>query len=721
MESAGTIRRELIARTLRVPGVDGPDGDGRAAARQLDIALMAVNFKCSGELLTRLSRLHPVAVWDIGGGVLDAVRHVVGDHVRHNAYFLDFPANVPDTLDFWAACVVEALRDPYAAEPVAEQLAAGELNLLDLPSYGRYQHTYEELLAAHEPLIGAAADRKMVLGLGGPLGEESHALYLRLAGTPVPLFEADLPLLGVLAELHVGDAQPDAIPNRECRAVVNGVAMRHGLPLRVDTPVDVLRLACALSGGDVTLRARTRLRSFTRSERRALLAALDGVIAASPAKLADVGRRRERFKRLGERLHPHEYPRWPAAQAVFAVARGERVARSIGGRVEVALRAGEPSAAIAALAPAPGMLIRAVDRLARCGADHAELTAAVRVAAPDVATSVLLSLREHLLNRGAPLSARIFVNREGRAWVTPDERPPLPAALVAGLAAALDAELAGRLPRADRLVVDPAIRAVAVPLSDKTRPGGLGILPRGSILPATDLLRFFVYWKQTAIGTDFDLGVLLLDERFEAVGQVSWTNLTEDGAVHSGDVIEAPAGATEFIDLDLGRVDPRVAYVVPQVDVFSGEGFDQVEEAFFGFMQRTPEQQGRPFEPRTVRAKSDLYGAGAVALPLLFGRGPDGSWHAKWMHLNLEGEPQFNAVERNHLSTSLLVQGIAERRNLTVGHLADLMDTGAGTTDTAGLDPAQPVTYLGLERPDELPAGSRCFTPANLTELLSSA
>ena len=51
-------------------------------------------------------------------------------------------------------------------------------------------------------------------------------------------------------------------------------------------------------------------------------------------------------KRLGERLHPHEYPEPPHAQDVFAVARGDRRVRSLAGRVELALAAGD--------LPAPG-------------------------------------------------------------------------------------------------------------------------------------------------------------------------------------------------------------------------------------------------------------------------------------------------------------------------------------------------------------------------------
>lgn len=115
---------------------------------------------------------------------------------------------------------------------------------------------------------------------------------------------------------------------RENRAVVNAARLGAGAGLLVDTVTDVLRAACALSGGDVTLTEPTRVRSLSRPVRRALLTALDGVVAASPAKLADVGAHREAFKRLGERLRPHEYPRLPHAADVFAVARGEKRAHS---------------------------------------------------------------------------------------------------------------------------------------------------------------------------------------------------------------------------------------------------------------------------------------------------------------------------------------------------------------------------------------------------------
>ncbi|MFF2348559.1 hypothetical protein ACFVVL_02140 [Kitasatospora sp. NPDC058115] len=713
----------VVRHTFRLPAPDGPAGNGEAAARQFDTALMSVGFKLSAGSLERLSGLSAQAVHDTALRTLPTVRELSGDHVRHNAYFVDFPAHVPDTVDFWARCIGEALADDDTREHTLAQLDAGVVDLLTLPRYGRYQHTYAELLAAHDELIAAAGDRLTVLHPGGPLEDELTALYLALAGSATPLGEEALRDLGELAGHCAHGPQPGAIPVRENRAVVNRARLDAGADLLLDTVTDVLRLACALSDGDVTLARPTRFRPFSRPVRRALIAGLDAVVAAAPAKLGDVGAHREMFKRLGERLHPHEYPGRPHAAEVFAVARGEREARSFDSRVEEAFGAGDVAAAVRLLSAAPGKLFRALDRLLRACATEEQrgtVVAAAEAAAGRVSGRLLLSVREHLQNRRADGGGhRIFVNRTGRGRVFADVRPPLPPAEHGRLIAALDAEVSRRLPDPGHLLVDPAVLDVALPLSGNATSAGLGVLPRGSLSPVDgELLRFFMYWKQRERRTDLDLSALLLNESYETVSWLSYTSLTAIGGEHSGDITEAPEGASEFINLRLDTV--RAAFVVPQVDVYSGEGFEQVEESFFGFMLRDGEQAGRPFEPRTVRMKSDLRGPGRTAVPLAFLRGDDGRWHAKWLHLHLVGVPDAEQVEDNRVSVATLLRGVVEREYLTVRHLTDLMRQRAATValwDGAEV-PAGPVTYIGLERPEGLHPDSRVVTPENLRDLI---
>ncbi|MEU0945280.1 hypothetical protein ABZ379_21160 [Streptomyces canus] len=713
----------VIRHALRLPAPAGPAGEGDVAARQFDAALMSVGFKLSADALRTLSGLSANAVVETAVPTLATVREMAGDHVRHNVYFKDFPANVPDTFEFWMRCVREALEDGKARSGVLAQLRNGVVNLLTLPSYGTYRHTYDEMLAAHEELTAAVGDRLTVLHLGASLEDEVSALYLALAGSTTPLGDEHLADLKVLAEHCADGPQPETIPVRENRAVVNEARLKAGSGLLLDTVTDVLRLACALSGGDVSLQEPTRFHKLSRPVRRGLLAGLDEVVARAPAKLADVLAHREAFKRLGERLHPHEYPQWPRAAEVFAVARGEQKAYTFEARLEALLGADDVTGAAELLRSAPGRLFRALVRLLRTARTQEErdaVVAVVEAVAPEVSGRVVLSVREYLQNRAAETGRkRVFVNRAGRAHVADDTRGVVPEAERERLIAVLDAEIGRRLPSPERLLVDPDVLGVALPLSGRATSAGLGVLPRGSVSPVDgELLRFFVYWKQTQRVTDYDLSALLLDADYETVSWLSYTNLREVEGEHSGDITNAPDGASEFINLRLGAV--RGTYIVPQVNIYSGEKFEEAEESFFGFMLREEEQRGRPFEARTVRMKSELRGPGRVALPLAFRRAQDGSWHAKWLHLYLKGQPAYNRVEDNQVSVATLVRGIVEREQLTVGYLTSLMANGgtdAATWD-AGSVPDGPVTYIGLERPEGLHPDSVVITPENLRDLI---
>ena len=714
----------IIRKTRRLPRPEGGAGNGTAVAWELDAVLISVGFKLSREALEYLSGQDEGAVADFAVRVLDAVQEEVGDHVRHNTYFKDFPVGVPDTLEFWARCLSEALGDPafVEGEGVDGLTAGGGLNLLALPSYGRYLHSYEEMLAVHDELLPSAGNRLTLLHLGGTVEEEASKLYLALAGSRAPLGEDDLGTLRELAAHCADGPQPETIPVRENRAVINLVRLSAEREPLADSVTDVLRLALALSG-EGTEPEPVRFRSFSRRERRALLAALNRIVGDSPAKLGDVPARREQWKRLGERLHPHEYPQWPLAARVFAVARGEETARSFSSRVQENVDAGDVVGSVRLLTLAPGALFRSLDWLARSVSSQEErrvVLDAVRSTVDQVSGRVLLSVREHLADRIASRGGdRVFVNRHGKAWVSPDHRRPLDAELAGRLCDLLDEEVASRLPEVEHLVVDRDVWPVALPLSGKSAGSGFGVLPRGSVSPVEgDLLRFFIHWRQREEDTDYDLSVLLLGEDYSGDDHLSWTQLTGFGGEHSGDIVSAPEGASEFINLDLGKLTHRV--VVPQVLIYDGEGFHEVAESFFGFMTLDAEQAGAPFEPATVRMKSDLRGAGRGALPLVFLRGEDGRWRAKWLHLFLRGSARFNQVETTGVTATPLVRTFVDREFLRVRYLTDLWAAKAGTVSFLGEGdlPDAPVTFVGMERPEELPEGSQAFDLTNLADLI---
>ncbi len=133
-------------------------------------------------------------------------------------------------------------------------------------------------------------------------------------------------------------------------------------------------------------------------------------------------------------------------------------------------------------------------------------------------------------------------------------------------------------------------------------------------------------------------------------------------------------------------------------------------------MTRDGEQAGQPFEARTVRMKSALFGTSRTAVPLVFSRGEDGTWRASWLHLYLRGHGSAawggptNPVEGGRVTATMLARSVVEREYLRVGYLAGLWRRkGCEVTYVPrdGSVPALaseggPVTYLGLSLPADL-------------------
>lgn len=723
----------VFSRRHAVTLVKGPPmGDGQAVARQLDAVLMSIGFKCSEPLLTALSNLHPDYVIDVAVRVLGFARQEVGADKQHNVYFIDFPANVPDTMEFWMGLLVEGVRQAAAGGDTRVRGAVTTtgfiVDLLSLPGYGAYQHTYQEMLARHAEFEPLLADRMTILHLGRDIETEARALFAELTGSAVPLNETDLAAVRFLAPAYSTPFAVAAIPVRETRAVVNAERLRTGLPMVATTVTDVLRAAAELSGSDVTLAKPPKFASLSRRIRRELMAALE--LAASERSLPDMLRHPEAWKRLAERLHPHEFGQFPLAQRAFEVARGETDVQSRAGQAEAAFAAG--LAGKAARAMSPGEFYRSLDRLLReAGGVGGQKLAVVRQAehlAPEVSGRVLLSVREHLVNRVRTGGPRVFAGRRGRAWVTADRRSLLDEGVVRDVNGIIDAALVERLPQGGTFVFDPAILGAALPLSGRAQAEGLGSWPRGSVskLEPGDELRLYAYWRENKDRTDYDLSCLFAGPG-GGHGWLSYTNLRNPFGEHSGDITSAPHGASEFVNIHLPQV-PHGVFIIPQLYVFSGEGFDQVAENFVGYMTRDSAQRGLPFEAATVRMKTVLRGEDKVAMPVVFFRGDDGAWYAKWLNLGLRGATALwggHRVEENRVSTQLLVEGIMARQYLTLRYLADALkarNTVAlmrdGWQDWLAERPAGPVTYIGIERPEKLPEDAEVFTLGQLGGLV---
>jgi hypothetical protein len=422
---------------------------------------------------------------------------------------------------------------------------------------------------------------------------------------------------------------------------INAKWFQHG--------TDVLRLATALSDGDVSLAKNTKFKSFSRPIRRILL----DLLARDKNLQEAFARDRERFIRLGERLHPREFKdvRYRKLRNDFAILRDGLRLETFNSNVEAALAAKDTLRATETLKTRPGEFARRLDHLLLLSQNSVVKSKLVVSAFEDVvkevSTPVLLQLAVHFENRNKTNMRIIMPKGEVAKIQLLDEgpRPPINADLTEQIVFMCCNTLAkrfSRLPALGRVYVDPELKNYLVPFSQRSASAALRTITRGSQIPFSsekDTLRFFVHWKNTEQGkslygeggrVDLDLSANMYDQDWNDKGRVWYGNLrgydyTGRGsdfqykAYHSGDITNAPNGAAEFIDVDIPSVLRYGGrYIVVTVNMYAGpENISQVPECFTGWMLRDKPQSGEVFEPKTVVDRLDITSPSRMVVPFI--------------------------------------------------------------------------------------------------------
>lgn len=498
--------------------------------------------------------------------------------------------------------------------------------------------------------------------------------------------------------LHYRDAiakfLPDAVPSKENLAHVGARLLedtRVGQPFVerfVRTATDVLRLAVALAKGDVSLAEACKFPSFRRPLRRLLL----GLLERAPDRVEDMRRWEGRWIRLGERLHPGELAsRFPESARAFATLRAGTKGVGFGSEVEQALAARDLPRALERLATRPGELARRLDHLMRTSAAPSAVVERFAERAERVSTPVLLQVLTHFRRRSEPTSLRSFFPKGqlAKVYAIPnalDAEWPIDDAAKAALVATVEGTLRARfaaLPPLGRCYVAPELEKCLVPFAMRSASKALRTLVRGSRLPlpahaTSSVLRFFIWWKNGRDRTDIDLSAILFKDDFVFHDAVTYYNLTTFGGVHSGDIVDAPFGAAEFIDIDRALcLQSGARYVVMSVNSYSGQPYHDLPECFAGWMARESAGSGEVFEPKTVVDRVDLTGNTRVCLPAIFDLE---AGEMVWADVALERNPRFvNNVHANLHGAALMLRAVVELKKTTLRELFLLHVEARGT------------------------------------------
>lgn len=504
---------------------------------------------------------------------------------------------------------------------------------------------------------------------------EFEGLFGMLVGANASLSEQDKEDLTWFVATY-GDAiaplLPEAVPQKESMAFLAGLLLQHTSPERalgfvgrfVKTATDVLRLAVSLSGGDVSLAQACKFRTFSRPERRLLL----GLLERQGNPLEDMLRWKGRWVRLGEKLHPGEHAvAYPKTLVAFQALRNDTPVATFNHKVETSLAAKQVADAVALLGTRPGELARRLDHLLRLDESVQDtVLGAFAQAAPNVATPVLLQVRHHFQMRNTAAGLRVFFPKgslakaQGIENTLPKLALPTCMAVVNACEAALLARFAS-LPSLGKVYLDPALAHYLVPFAQRSASRSLRTLVRGSKLPlpVCEVLRFFVWWKNGADRTDIDLSATLFDDAFQYKDILSYYNLKGVGGVHSGDIVDAPEGASEFIDITLGKVrESGVRYVVMSLNSYTAQPFVELPECFAGWMARQKPGSGEIYEPRTVQDRLDLTADTRIALPLVIDVVAN---QVIWCDLALRKHPRWhNNVHTNLSGIQLSLRALVE-------------------------------------------------------------
>lgn len=443
---------------------------------------------------------------------------------------------------------------------------------------------------------------------------------------------------------------PDNIPHKENAAYISALYLQKKplanvseLRKYVKTATDVLRLVTAMSDGDVSLAENTRYKSFTRRQRRMIMELLSGC----PNIEGDMLRYKERWIRIGERIHPSEFDcsrytlAYDRAINAFDKLRNNRKIETFAGKVEFDLAYGEYESALAELVKRPGELARRLDQLLRVAHKESVIRSFASVA-EKVSTPVLLQVREHFLHRAEQADVRVFFPK-GSLAKCHSERNNLPdidekyCQEVIRICENALVKIYGQREPMGKVYLSEDYRNYVVPFSQRSASKAMKTIVRGSRLPMdsqTNAVRAFIWWTNMdkcdfesydSGRIDIDLSAAIFDENWNYMEHVSYTNLksAKYKACHSGDIVNGGPvdgdGVSEFLDVDVDSVVRCGArYVVYQVYSFTCQTYADMPHAMFGWMERADVDSGEIYEPKTVEQKLDLTADSMVCIPVIF-------------------------------------------------------------------------------------------------------
>lgn len=436
---------------------------------------------------------------------------------------------------------------------------------------------------------------KTLLSSNGALTEMDHDILKTLIAK-LPM--RDITILAV-----------KEIPFKETLCMAYNWFKSRGVELKLKNVNDVLRIVAHESGGDETLTENTAFRKFNRSARRMILAMME----KTDCSVEDMNRHREKWLRLGERIHPGDYARqFPRSVSAFNILRNDKIT-NFQGQIDLALSQGDVELACKLLESRPGVFARQLDYLLRTFDSSVVMNSFIKVI-DDVSVPVLIQLYGHFQNRLLHMDDEVqkslvmIKGKKTKSKLLERKLPKIDEDIVHELLYFITESLEGRfakMPQLGNVWIDEGLKDIPVPYAMRDTQEGLNALVRGSRIPLGDgnVIRAYAHWYDEKGMIDIDLSCNFLNANFIPMAECAYFRLKcENWAAHSGDIRHKKGRNAEYIDLDIDLALAKgIRYAMFDIRNFNGYSLKDVPECVFGWMERDKPRANEIFVPSTIR------------------------------------------------------------------------------------------------------------------------
>lgn len=456
-------------------------------------------------------------------------------------------------------------------------------------------------------------------------------------------------------DYHYGMSYLDEIDisNKENLCVIVYLTRHYDI---LKTATDVLRYYTYISDGDVSLTENTHFKNISRTAANNILSCLERINPSS--LIEDMWRYRERWIRIGERIHPNKYAnKYPNVAEAFKSIRSGKKPLFFGGKVNNLIdliRDGKYQyipELVGTLIKRPGEYARRLDSILRVlpSGYAKDVIYGFSSVANQVAINVLFQVANHFRYRNE-IDDRVVIPKGlvSKAVILENNLPRVRQEFCQDIVNICDKAIRtqlGQRPSLGKVCLGEDVldfNDFNAPFALRSASSANKTVIRGSRLsldPNASIIRLFVWWTNMKCDetngyngyhdtrVDVDLSMCIFDDKWQMLQKISYTNLRDSsiGCCHSGDITNGGEyggnGAAEFIDIDTDKLIegvPNAKYIAFNVNSFTKQTFDTFP-CCFGWMYRDSlGNKGEIFDASTVEMRINMNVKSKVSVPAVY-------------------------------------------------------------------------------------------------------